>query len=61
MNAVSNQKICRAEGGVFRNIGFYFKVTFSLAKPVEMQLHVPTDFGWGGVSAMDEQTMVAVN
>lgn len=55
MNSVSNHRICN--NGVYKNIGYYYKISFSLKKPVTMQVHNPTDFGYGGVAAIDGETM----
>jgi len=51
MNAVSNQKICHSNRE--RDLGYYFKITFSIDHPVTFNMRVPTDFGNGGVSAID--------
>jgi len=59
MNAVSNQRICRSR--VNSNIGFYFKIKFSLAKPATMYVHNPTDFGYGGVSAINGDVKAIAN
>jgi len=50
MNSVSNQRIC---GGVARDIGFYFKVDFSVDARRLVSFTIPTDFGFGGISVLD--------
>jgi hypothetical protein len=56
MNYVSNRKLCG--GSVNKNIGFYFKVTFTVFEDDEAYVwKIPTDFGHGGVSMIDGKVM----
>jgi hypothetical protein len=56
MKAVSNRKLCG--GSVNRDIGFYFKVTFTVFEDDEAYVwKIPADFGHGGVSMMDGKIM----
>jgi len=44
-------------GGVNRDIGFWFKVTFSVSEPQNLVFNIPTDFGYGGMSIFDGVVM----
>jgi hypothetical protein len=52
MKSVSNRKLCG--GSTNKNIGFWFKVTFTVYEDDEAYAwKVPTDFGFGGIAMMD--------
>jgi len=55
MAQVSNKKLC---GGVNRNVGYYYKVSFPVGQNgTEYSFRLPTDFGLGGVSMLDGKIM----
>jgi hypothetical protein len=56
MMYVSNRRLCG--GKINRNIGFYYKVTFTVGQDGDnYNFKIPNDFGLGGVSMLDGKTM----
>lgn len=59
MSKISNQNICSSKKA--RNIGYYYKVTFSTMKTQNYTFHLAVDFGWGGIVYVDGQIVKSYN
>lgn len=55
VGAMSNRRLCG--GKTNRNIGWWYKVTFSANEGDVYSFKLPVDFGFGGVSVLDGKFM----
>lgn len=50
MKAVSNKALCN---GVKKNVGYYYKITFSVYNDSTYTFDLPVSFGNGGIIKID--------
>jgi hypothetical protein len=56
LTSISNRRLCG--GKTARNIGFWYKITFTVGKDGDKyEFRLPNDFGKGGVTILDGQIM----